>query len=121
MQNCIHACQLFCSRINLSFLTPSHPPRAHSAGGEGLLYLVKVFDGAPALCDEAPLGDVQVEHVQGMVDGLDLLHLLTPSHHHTHSQTVTIIQNSTTYVLDTYYIRRSIHLQTYSATSLNRH
>ena len=51
------------------------PPATHSSPGEGPLDLVEGLHGAPALGNEAALSHVQVEHVEGMVDGLDLLHL----------------------------------------------
>ena len=53
----------------------SPPPGTHSSPGEGPLDLVEGLHGAPALGNEAALGHVQVEHVEGMVDGLYLLHL----------------------------------------------
>ena len=37
-----------------------------------MLYLIQVFHGAPALSDEATLGDVQVKLVHGVIDCLDL-------------------------------------------------
>ena len=40
--------------------------------------LVKVIDWTPALADEALLRHVDVEEVEGVVDGLDLAHLYEP-------------------------------------------
>ena len=45
---------------------------------ESLLNAVEVCHRTPALCDETLVGDVQVEHVEGVVDGLDLAHLDEP-------------------------------------------
>ncbi|CAN7977326.1 unnamed protein product, partial [Ixodes persulcatus] len=50
----------------------------HSAPAQCKLDLLEVRDCTPALCDEALLGDVQVEQVQGVVDGFDLAHLHKP-------------------------------------------
>ena len=43
-----------------------------------MLDAVEIGDRAPAFSDETLLCDVQVEHVEGMVDGLDLAHLDVP-------------------------------------------
>ena len=42
------------------------------------LYLLKVVDWTPTLADETFLRDVQVEHVERVVDGFDLAHLDEP-------------------------------------------
>jgi len=47
----------------------------HCAADEGSLDFFQSFYWAPALCNEAAMGHVQVEHVHGMVDALDLGHL----------------------------------------------
>lgn len=48
------------------------PPSSHRSSNECMLYLIQVFHGAPALSDEATLGDVQVKLVHGVIDCLDL-------------------------------------------------
>ena len=67
----------------------------HGAAAQGELDLVEVGHGAPALGDETLLGDVQVEHVERVVDGLDLTHLDEPhldvlSSRHQHAVTVVL-------------------------------
>ena len=42
------------------------------------MYLVEVSDWTPALSDEAFLRDIEVEHVECVVDGFDLAHLDEP-------------------------------------------
>ena len=53
-------------------------PSTHRASLECLLYLGQISYGTPALSDETFLRDVQIEHVQGVVDGLDLTDLDEP-------------------------------------------
>ena len=55
------------------FLPP--PVHTYSSPGEGPLYLIEFFHWTPALGNEATLSHIKVEHVQSVVDGLDLLNL----------------------------------------------
>ena len=43
--------------------------------GESSLYLIQVLHRTPTLGNETALGHIKVEHVHGVVDGFDLLHL----------------------------------------------
>ena len=45
---------------------------------KGKLYALQVSDRAPTLSNETLLCDVQVEHVQSVVDRLDLAHFDVP-------------------------------------------
>ena len=62
------------THINIHTHTHTHT-QAHSSPGEGSLDLWQILYRTPALSNEAALGDVQIEHVHGMVDGFDLGHL----------------------------------------------
>lgn len=62
---------------------------------ERLLDAIEISDGTPALGDETLLRDVQVEHVERVVDGLDLAHLDEPhldvlGRRHQHAMTVVL-------------------------------
>lgn len=51
----------------------------HRAPPQCLLDSVKVLHRTPALGDQTFLGHVQVQHVEGVVNGLDLPHLDEPN------------------------------------------
>ena len=51
---------------------------AYGSAAQRHLDLLEVVDGTPALADEALLRHVQVEHVQRVIDRLDLAHLDEP-------------------------------------------
>lgn len=54
-----------------------HLPTYRSSG-ERHLDLIEILNRAPTLADEALLSDVDVEHIEGVVDGLDLPHFCEP-------------------------------------------
>ena len=67
---------------------------------EGLLDLLQPADGGPALGDQAVVGHIKVTHVQGVVDGLDLLDLDDPgaqlflsTHQDSHAVILGLVQN----------------------------
>ena len=45
--------------------------------GESCLYLIELLNRTPALSYETTLSHIEIEHVHGVVDGLDLLNLWT--------------------------------------------
>ena len=51
--------------------------QAYRSPGESCLYLIELLNRTPALSYETTLSNIEIEHVHGVVDGLDLLNLWT--------------------------------------------
>ena len=52
--------------------------RTYSSSSKCKLYFVQVSNWAPALSNQTLLCDIQIEHVQGVVDSFDLSHFDEP-------------------------------------------